>query len=357
MVGYIYLNTDLKTGKQYTGKHHYNKEGELDPNYHGSGVLWMKVLKKRPKELIKEEYIKTCYSEEEMNSDEQYYIKLFKTLYPNGYNLTEGGEGCVASEETRKKISLVHKGKHISEEQKKKLSIALKGRIMSDEHKKKIGEASKGRHHSEESKKKMSDSKKGLQSGEKHPMFGKHHSEETRRKMSENHYDCSGEKHPMFGKHHTEESKKKMSLSKKGKPLTEKQLEKRKGLFVGEKNPMYGKKHTEETRKKISAKHKGKPSHNKGKHLSEETKKKISAANKGKPKWSDEARRKMSITRKGKTNGKKSKKVLQFTLDDEFVKEWPSTAECGRNGFNSGYISACCRGEHKSAYGFKWCYA
>ena len=58
-----------------------------------------------------------------------------------------------------------------------------------------------------------------------------------------------------------------------------------------------------------------------------------------------------------KTNGKQSKKVLQFTLDDEFVREWPSTAECGRNGFNSGYISSCCRGERKSAYGFKWCYA
>ena len=277
MVGYIYLITDTTNGMKYTGKHHYHIEGQLDPNYHGSGTIIKNIYKKRP-ETLKEEYIKTCYSEEEMCSDEQYYIKVFKTLWPNGYNLTEGGDGVMPCEETR-------------------------------------------------------------------------------RKMSENHYDCSGEKNPMFGKKLSEEVKKKMSLSKKGKPLTEKQLEKRKGLFVGEKNPMYGKKHTEETRKKISAKHKGKPSPNKGKHLSEETKKKISAANKGKPKWSDEARRKMSITRKGKTNGKKSKKVLQFTLDDEFVREWPSTAECGRNGFNSGYISACCLGKHKSAYGFKWCYA
>ena len=274
MVGYIYLNTDLKTGKQYAGKHHYHIEGQLDPNYHGSGVLWTKVLKKRPKELIKEEYIKTCYSEEEMCSDEQYYIKLFKTLYPNGYNLTEGGEGCVASEETRKKMSLAQKGKHISEEQKKKLSIALKGRIMSDEHKKKIGEANKGRHHSEESKKKMSQTKKGLQSGEKHPMFGKHHSEESKKKMSQNHYDCSGEKNPMFGKKLSEEVKKKMSLSKKGKP-----------------------------------------------------------------------------------NLKLSKQILQFTLDGEFIREWPSAAECGRNGFDRNVIRLCCQGKYKQAYGFKWCYA
>ena len=57
------------------------------------------------------------------------------------------------------------------------------------------------------------------------------------------------------------------------------------------------------------------------------------------------------------TNGKRSKKVLQFTLDGEFIREWPSTAECGRNGFCESYIAACCRGEYKQAYGYKWEYA
>lgn len=56
------------------------------------------------------------------------------------------------------------------------------------------------------------------------------------------------------------------------------------------------------------------------------------------------------------TNGKLSKKVLQFTIDGEFIREWPSTAECGRNGFNQGNVAACCRGEYNSAYGFKWQY-
>lgn len=57
------------------------------------------------------------------------------------------------------------------------------------------------------------------------------------------------------------------------------------------------------------------------------------------------------------TNGKKSKKVLQFTLDGDFIREWPSTAECGRNGFNHSHIAACCNGKRKSHKGFKWCYA
>ena len=60
--------------------------------------------------------------------------------------------------------------------------------------------------------------------------------------------------------------------------------------------------------------------------------------------------------RKANTNGKLSKKVLQFTLDGEFIREWESTMECGRNGFNYGYIAACCRGEYNSAYGFLWRY-
>ena len=59
---------------------------------------------------------------------------------------------------------------------------------------------------------------------------------------------------------------------------------------------------------------------------------------------------------KAMTNGKLSKPVLQFTLDGEFIREWPSTAECGRNGFNSRNVAACCRGERKSHKGFRFMY-
>ena len=59
---------------------------------------------------------------------------------------------------------------------------------------------------------------------------------------------------------------------------------------------------------------------------------------------------------KANTNGKRSKKLLQFTLDGDFVREWESTHECGRNGFNQGCVSACCRGERKSHKGYIWRY-
>ena len=61
-------------------------------------------------------------------------------------------------------------------------------------------------------------------------------------------------------------------------------------------------------------------------------------------------------TRNERVAKAQSKPVLQFTLDGEFVREWPSTMECGRNGFNQGNIAACCRGLYESMYGFRWEY-
>ena len=56
------------------------------------------------------------------------------------------------------------------------------------------------------------------------------------------------------------------------------------------------------------------------------------------------------------TNGKCSKPVLQYTLNGAFVREWESTAECGRNGFNQGNVVTCCQGKLKKYKGFIWRY-
>lgn len=51
-------------------------------------------------------------------------------------------------------------------------------------------------------------------------------------------------------------------------------------------------------------------------------------------------------------NNHRSQTVRQSTLDGILVKKWPSTKECGRNGFNQGAVAACCRGERKQYKGF-----
>lgn len=59
---------------------------------------------------------------------------------------------------------------------------------------------------------------------------------------------------------------------------------------------------------------------------------------------------------KNQTNRNKSKKVLQFSLSGEFIREWPSTSECGRNGFNYGHVCSCCNGKLKTHKGYIWKY-
>ena len=219
MIGYIYLIIDLTNWKKYVGQHHYHLE-KLDSNYHGSGHIIKQIYKKRP-ETLKEVYLKTCYTQEELDEWEQYYIKFYDTLYPNGYNLEEGGRGGVPSEDARRKMSKAKKGKR-----------------HSDEHRKKLSKAAKGKHISEETKKKISEST----SGEKNHMFGKHHSNETKKKIGE----------ASKGRYYSEEARRKMSKAKKGKKLSE------------------------EHRRKLSEAMKDKPAHNKGVPMSEETRKKMS---------------------------------------------------------------------------------
>ena len=52
-----------------------------------------------------------------------------------------------------------------------------------------------------------------------------------------------------------------------------------------------------------------------------------------------------------------SKRVLQFSLSGELIREWDSTQECGRNGFDQGAVAKCCRGELPHYKGFLWMYA
>lgn len=57
------------------------------------------------------------------------------------------------------------------------------------------------------------------------------------------------------------------------------------------------------------------------------------------------------------TNGGHSKSVIQYTLDGEFVQEWPSTREIQRKlGYFQTNISSCCLGKYKQAYGYLWRY-
>ena len=64
---------------------------------------------------------------------------------------------------------------------------------------------------------------------------------------------------------------------------------------------------------------------------------------------------------KARKNGKRSKQVGAFNKNGELVMTFPSTAECGRQGFCQVAVAACCRNcysrEGNNVYkGFEWRY-
>lgn len=205
----IYKITNLINGKTYIGQHKYKK---LNDNYMGSGKILKQAQAKYGIENFKKDILVfDIVRRDFINLLEKEYIKFYRSIGQAEYNITDGGEGGNGgkkgqvpwnkgkhhSEETRRKLSEVRKGKHFgshSEETKKKISESLKGH----------DDWNKGKHHSNETKKKISDAMKGRVP----PNKGKHHSEEARRKMSK---ACKG-------RLLSEETKKKLSEAHKGKP-------------------------------------------------------------------------------------------------------------------------------------------
>ena len=59
---------------------------------------------------------------------------------------------------------------------------------------------------------------------------------------------------------------------------------------------------------------------------------------------------------KANTNGKLSKRVLQLSLNGDLIREWPSTAECERNGFDHSNVAKCCNGKKPQYKGFRFMY-
>ena len=59
---------------------------------------------------------------------------------------------------------------------------------------------------------------------------------------------------------------------------------------------------------------------------------------------------------KANTNGIRSKKVLQLSLSGELIREWDSTQECGRNGFDQSCVCKCCNGKLPHHKGFRFQY-
>ena len=63
------------------------------------------------------------------------------------------------------------------------------------------------------------------------------------------------------------------------------------------------------------------------------------------------------VSNTNKANGKRKKPVLQYDLQGNFVKEYPSAKEAEiENNIARGHVTKVCKDERKSAGGFIWKY-
>ena len=98
--------------------------------------------------------IEEC-EEEKLNEREIYWIEEKRSLYPNGYNLLEGGKQAKHTDITKQKISNSRKGIKFSESHIENLKKSHIGYVMPDEQKKKISQSNKGKIISDETKNKL----------------------------------------------------------------------------------------------------------------------------------------------------------------------------------------------------------
>lgn len=178
---FLYIKQHSVTGLKYFGK------TCQDPiKYLGSGKYWKCHIKTHGKEHINTIWVSEPYTDSNA-------ISQFALAFSKEHNIVEskdwanlidenGLDGGIAtwSEESKRKMSELKRGKTHSEETKRKMSKARKGITFSEEHKRKMSESGKGKPHkpcSDEYRRKMSKAKKGKPR--------KPHSEESKRKISE----------------------------------------------------------------------------------------------------------------------------------------------------------------------------
>lgn len=137
------------------------------------------------------------------------------------------------------------------------------------------------------------------------------HSEEVKKLISEMASRRVREANPNYGNHWSEEQRRKASEKKMRKNLSDETLKKMSETArkrVGEKNPFYGKHHSAETKRLLSVPH--------------------------------------------------CKRVKQFDIDGNFIKEYISLKEAGDSvGVCYEAIANCCRGKTNTSAGYKWAFA
>jgi group I intron endonuclease len=224
-----YIATNITNGKFYIGS---TKDLEGRKKSHlssGENYPFQNALRKNPELFVWEHW--------EDESDKRELEQALLDMWfgkEQCYNLSKNAY-CPTpppfrSEEHRRKIGLLHKGKKVSQETRDKISQSKKGKKLSDAHKEKLSEIQKEVQNRPELKKQKAEKTRGRK-----------HTEEAKRKISvkskeyHNRPEVKAKKSAALkGKPKSEEHRKKLAEARKNqvmKPRTEDQKQKLKELF------------------------------------------------------------------------------------------------------------------------------
>jgi group I intron endonuclease len=161
----VYIVTNKLNGKQYIGiAKNLQRRWKQHFRINGSSPALHSALKKYGKESFVFTHICDAFNFESACDIEKMLIKQHNTKSPNGYNLTDGGEGTngfLFTEESKQKMRESAKGQKRSKESNIKRSISLLnnknslGHVHSEETKQKMSKARIGKKHTDEAKAKM----------------------------------------------------------------------------------------------------------------------------------------------------------------------------------------------------------
>jgi len=216
-----YIITNKQNGKSYVGiTTRKIARRWYEHCYVGNscGQLLNKAINKYGIDAFEIQVVASAKTIVDLKELEKQLIVQYQTKVPNGYNLTDGGDGLTGYRHT--------------EEQKKRNGDAKRGTVHSTETKQKMKDAHLGENnhfygksHSEETKQRISATK---QANPTRYWLGKQRNKETCKKISES---LTGQ----LGRPHTEESKKKISLAHIGKKQGSPSLETRLKLSLATK--------------------------------------------------------------------------------------------------------------------------
>lgn len=267
---YVYKLTHKTTNQFYFGVRYANKVepiNDIMKKYFSSSDIIEKIIKEQGKDIFDVEIVFTnideniCFNMEQKLIEEHWKNELslnrnfqkagggfFKNVNPisdkTRIKISEAGRNRPSpSQETRDKISAIHKGKIVSEETRKKQSDAKKN--ISDETRAKMSLGRQGRIVTAETREKLSIASKNM-------------TDETKQKIS----------NTLKGRIVSDKTRAKMVESRKGRVIKDETREKLRAANLGKKYDIprvfteehkanigkssKGRKHTEETKEKMS---------------------------------------------------------------------------------------------------------